>query len=152
MATVLINSVLTRPSVSYENGVLSAKTTYLKSPSKALDISLQIGMKQIFQMKYSTLVLVKGLQKNQRSKLEVEKNLLDQHQSRICLSRQFLINLQLWPRIFLQPLDLQECTVPHLKDLINICLENESQGHYMTFNMIYDHSKYPHFISYRSLC
>ena len=56
------------------------------------------------------------------------------------------------PLIIFQPLDLQECTVPHLKDLINTCLENESQGHGMTFNMIYDRSKYPHFISYRGLC
>ena len=74
------------------------------------------------------------------------------HQSRIWPSRQFLIDLQLWPLIFLQPLDLQERTVPHLKDLIHICLENESQGHGMTSNMIYDRSKYPHFISYRGLC
>ena len=40
----------------------------------------------------------------------------------------------------MQPLDLQERTVPHLKDLINICMENESQGHGMTFNMVYDQS------------
>ena len=32
-------------------------------------------------------------------------------------------DFQLWPFIFLQPLDLKECTVPHLKDLIHICLE-----------------------------
>ena len=38
-----------------------------------------------------------------------------------------------------------------MKDLIHICLENESQGHGMTLNMIYDRSKYPHFISYRGL-
>ena len=74
------------------------------------------------------------------------------HQSRIWLSRQFLIDLQLWPLIFLQPLDLQERTVPHLKYLINICLETESQGHGMTFKVIYVHSKYPYFISYRGLC
>ena len=46
------------------------------------------------------------------------------------------MDLQLWSLIFLQPLDLQECTVPHLKDLINICLKKECQGHGMTFNMI----------------
>ena len=51
--------------------------------------------------------------------------------------------------IFLQPLDLQGHTAPHLKDLINICLENESQGHDMTFNMIYLCWKYPYFISYK---
>ena len=65
---------------------------------------------------------------------------------------QFLINLQLWPLIFLQPLNLQGCTIPHLKDLIDIYLENESQGHSMTFNMVYLCSKYPYFISYRGLC
>ena len=54
--------------------------------------------------------------------------------------------------IFFQPLDQQERTVPHLKDLINIRWEKESQGHGMTFNLIYDRSKYPHFISYRGLC
>ena len=74
------------------------------------------------------------------------------HRTRIWPRRQFLIDLQLWPLIFLQPLDLQECTVPHLKDLIHICLENESQCHGMTFNMIYDCSKYPHFISHRGFC
>ena len=40
----------------------------------------------------------------------------------------FFWNLQIWPQIFWQPLDLQECTVPHLKDLILICLEPEAQG------------------------
>ena len=55
-----------------------------------------------------------------------------------------------WAKIwyFLQPYDLQECTVPHLKDLIHICLEIESQGHGIIFNMIYVCSKYPYFISY----
>ena len=61
----------------------------------------------------------------------------------------FFINLQPWPLIFLQPLNLQECTVPHLKDLIHICLEPELQGCGMTFNRFYVGSKYPYFISYR---
>ena len=43
------------------------------------------------------------------------------------------------------------CTVPHLKDLIHICLETESQGYGMTFNMIYLRSKCPYFISYRGI-
>ena len=37
----------------------------------------------------------------------------------------------------MQPLDLQEYTVPHLKDLINICLEPEAQDCGMTFNRFY---------------
>ena len=88
--------------------------------------------------------------------MEVEKNLPEQpDRGRIGLKPDqegnLFFYLQLWPLIFLQPLDLQECTVPHLKDLIIVYLENESQGHGMTFNMIYDRSKYPHFISYRGL-
>ena len=39
--------------------------------------------------------------------------------------------------MFLQSLDLQECTVPHLKDLIHICLKLEAQGCDMTFNKFY---------------
>ena len=42
-----------------------------------------------------------------------------------CTGRFFII-LLLRPLIILQPLDLQECTVPHLKDLIHICLEPEA--------------------------
>ena len=61
----------------------------------------------------------------------------------------FLCNLQLRPQIFLQPLDLKECTVPHLKDLIHICLEPEVQGCDMTFNRFFVGSIYPYFISYR---
>ena len=64
---------------------------------------------------------------------------------------QFLIKLQLWPLTFLQPLDLKEDTVPHLKELIHVCSETESQGHGITFKMIYLHSRYPYFISYRGL-
>ena len=41
------------------------------------------------------------------------------------------------PLIFLQPLNLREFTVPHLKDLIHNCLATESQGHGMTFIVIY---------------
>ena len=63
----------------------------------------------------------------------------------------FLCDLQLWPQIFLQPLDLQECKVPHLKDLIHICLEAEAQS-CGTFNVSYVGSKYPYFISYRGSC
>ena len=51
----------------------------------------------------------------------------------------------------MQPLNLQERTVPHSKDLIHICLETKSKGHGMTFNMIYVCSKYPYFISYRGI-
>ena len=44
----------------------------------------------------------------------------------------------------MQPLDPQGRTVLHLKDLIHISSETESQGHGMTFNMIYLRSKYPY--------
>ena len=49
----------------------------------------------------------------------------------------------------MQPLDLQVFTIPHLKDLIHICLESEDQRCGMTFNKFYVGSKYPYFISYR---
>ena len=52
--------------------------------------------------------------------------------------------VQGWPQIFLQPLDLQECTVPHLKDLIHICLELEAQGHGVTFKVYNLGSQQPH--------
>ena len=45
--------------------------------------------------------------------------------------------------------ELQECTIPRLKDLIHICLEQEVQGCGVTFNMCYVDSKYPDFILYR---
>ena len=54
----------------------------------------------------------------------------------------FFINLIIWPLVFLQPLNLQECTIFHLKDLIHICLALEVQGYGMTFNMCYVSSKY----------
>ena len=54
------------------------------------------------------------------------------------------------PLIFLQPLDLQEHKVLHLKDLINFSLELEAQGGGMTFNVHFDASKYPYFISYHT--
>ena len=94
------------------------------------------------------------LQKYQRSKLEVDKKSAASAGPRrigfeVGRVGNFLCDLQLWPQIFLQPLDLQECTVPHLKDLIHICLELEAQGCGMTFNRFYVGSKYPYFISYR---
>ena len=35
--------------------------------------------------------------------------------------------------MFLQPLDQKQCLVPHLKDLIHICLEPEAQERGVTF-------------------
>ena len=43
--------------------------------------------------------------------------------------------------VTLQPFDLQEQTVPHLKDLNHICLELEAQGHIMTSEVLYLQSK-----------
>ena len=83
--------------------------------------------------------MVKGLQKCQRSNLEVDKNLPIQSDLTLCA----------WPLTFLQPLDLQGCIVPHLKDLICICVELEAQGYGMTFNRFYAGSKYPYLTLYR---
>ena len=104
-------------------------------------------------MWYFTFLLVKRLQKYLRSKLEVAKKIANSaHQEPEApgagWTSRFLIDLQLWPLIFLQPLNLQECTVTHLKDLIHICLGPEAQGLVMTFNRFYVRSKYPYFISY----
>ena len=53
--------------------------------------------------------------------------------------------LQLWPLVFLQPLDQNQSLVPHLKDLFHICLEPKAQGFWMTFNLFNCGSKYPYF-------
>ena len=58
-----------------EIGLLWAKIAYLKIHSIGLAFSLRTVMKKIFFMKYYTLILVKGLQRYQRSKLEVQRNI-----------------------------------------------------------------------------
>ena len=47
----------------------------------------------------------------------------------------------------MQHLNLEERTVPHLKDPIHICMEPKDQDFCMTFNMCYVSSKYPYSIS-----
>ena len=42
---------------------------------------------------------------------------------------------QLWAPTVLQPMDQNEQLVPHLKDLIHICLEPEFQSHDMSFKV-----------------
>ena len=51
---------------------------YVKSHTMTLAFILQADINQIFQMRYCMLLWAKRLQKYQRSKLEVEKNLPDQ--------------------------------------------------------------------------
>ena len=48
---------------------------------------------------------------------------------------------KIWAPTTWAPLDQNECLVPHLKDLIHICLEPEAQGRGMTFNVHYIGSK-----------
>ena len=79
------------------------------------------------------MILVKGLQRYQRSKLEDEKNICQRGQPQAHgfepgRSADIIFDLQLWPLISLQPLDQNPCFVPHLKDLLRICLEIEAQG------------------------
>ena len=64
---------------------------------------------------------MKGLQKYLRSKLKVEKNCwiwdwcaYDRGWTCRCF-----FNLQLWPLIFLQSLDQNQCLVPNMKDLFH---------------------------------
>ena len=89
-----------------------------------------------------------------RSKLEVEKNLLDQPTQGAAVSNQataeFFFTSR--PQIFLQHLGLQEFRVPCLKDLIHICSEKKAQGRGMTFNLNCVDSNHLYFISYRGLC
>ena len=140
------------PSLWYEIGVLWANIKHIKSHATALDLWFQTDINQIFQMSYFSLFQVKRLQKCLRSK----KNLLVQPGSRrscrIGPSWQFSV----WPPnltlVFLQPLDLRTSIVTHLKNLIHICLELETQNYGMTFNVCCVGSKYPFFISNRGSC
>ena len=54
------------------------------------------------------------------AKLRINKSLLKAELEDI------FFNLQLWPLISLQPLDQNQCLVPHLKDLLRICLEKKA--------------------------
>ena len=86
------------------------------------------------------MILVKGLQKYQRSNLEVKKIYrFGPGRGHISLESgqvsNFFFDLQPWPLIFLQPHELQEHKVPHLKDLLHICLEPEARGHGVTFKV-----------------
>ena len=70
-------------------------------------------MNQIFQMRYCTFLYIKRLQKYQRSKLEVdEKSASSAGPGHIGFEigriGNFLCDLQLWPQIFLKPLDLHK--------------------------------------------
>ena len=102
-------------------------------------------------MRYQTLILVKRLQRYQRSKLEDEKNICQRgrpqaHGFEPGHSADIFFVLQLWPLISLQPLDQNQCLVPHLKDLLRICLENKAQGFWTSFKVCNLGSKYPCFI------
>ena len=44
-------------------------------------------------------------------------------------------------------LDQNQCLVPHLKDLIEICLEPKAQGHGMNFKVCNLKSRQPHLCS-----
>ena len=61
--------------------------------------------------------------------------------------QKILFYLRLWPLIFLQPSDQNQCLVPHLKDLIEICLEPKAQGHGMNFKVCNLKSRQPHLCS-----
>ena len=88
----------------------------------------------------------KGAAKKSEVKVRKQNCLLD-HIWHWCAYAQgqtgrFLFDLQIWPLIFLQPLDQNECLVHHLKDLPHICLEPKVQDHRMTFKVYNVGSKY----------
>ena len=51
------------------------------------------------------------------------------------VSADIFFDLQLWPLISLQPLDQNQCLVPHMKDLLRICLEIKGQSFWMNFKV-----------------
>ena len=95
------------------------------------------------------MILVKGLQRYQRSKLEVKKNIyqmagFEPMRTRLAALADTFFVLQLWPLISLQPLDQNQCLIPHLKDLLRICLEDKAQGFWTSFKVCNLGSKYPY--------
>ena len=100
------------------------------------------------------MILVKGLQKYKRSKLEFGKNICQ-----LCWPRvhglepgrwaDIFFELQLWLMVTLQPLYKNGCIEPHLKDLFNICLEPEVQVQSMTYKAHNVGSKYLYFTPYK---
>ena len=96
------------------------------------------------------MIFVKRLQRYQRSKLEVEKNICQLGWPRVHgfepgRSADIFSELQLWLMVTLQPLDKNGCIVPYLKDLFYICLETKVQGFWITFEICNLGSKYPYF-------
>ena len=90
------------------------------------------------------------MQRYQWSKLEVERNFYQSARFEpMCPGSAELADIfsepQLWPLVSLQPLDQNQCLVPHLKDLFHICLGDKAQGFWMTFNICNLGSKYPYF-------
>ena len=131
-------------------GSFWAKIKCLKSHSKALGLS----PKQIWNrsFKWSTKHWFEGLQRYQRSKLELGKNVCQLGRLRLLgfelgWSADIFLNLQLWLLISLQPLDQNQCLVLHLKDLLHICLEAKAQGFWVTFKVLNLGSKQPYFNS-----
>ena len=97
------------------------------------------------------MILFKGLQRYWRSKLEFGKNISQLGWPRTGgfepgWSADIFYELQFWPLVSLQPLDQNQCLVPHLKDLFHICLGIKAQSFWMTFNIYNLSSKYPYFI------
>ena len=97
------------------------------------------------------MILIKGLQRYQRSKLELEWNICKlgwpwAHGFEPGWSADVSFDLQLWPLISLQPLDQDLCLVRHLKDLFHICLETKAQCFWMTFKVCNHGSKDPYLL------
>ena len=87
-------------------------------------------------------ILINRLQEYQRSKLGVEKKLPTQQKWGPYLAEpaDFIRPPTLTSDI-LQPLDQNECLVPHLKESIYICSEPKVQGHGTTLRGTFRGSK-----------
>ena len=96
------------------------------------------------------MILVKGLKRYQRSKLEVKKNICLRGRSRVHgfepgWLADIFFDLQIWPLKSLQPLDQNQCLVPQMKDLLCIFSEIKGQSFWLTFKVCNLGSKQPYF-------
>ena len=135
----------------YEIGVIWGNITHIKIHAIALGFWIQLGMNQIFclcSFRWRGWKYIKvGGQKNMPVQPAPVKSLLNLAKSTI-----FFLTSNFEILYFLWLLELKDCKVPHLKDMIHICLNSEAQVCGMTFKECKDGSEYPCFISYRGSC
>ena len=113
--------------------LLWTKITYLKSHSKTLAFNLQRRYEIELSYEVLNIDFGQGAAKMSEVKVGGQKKFLP-----ISLVR---THAPIWPLISLQPLDQNQCLVPHFKDLLRICLEIKGQSFWMTFKVYNSSSK-----------